>query len=409
MTGGWYEQGSSTPIVTTYINPNTGKPYTPSELSALGGGTTTATTTTTPTTSLSHPNAPTTPSQQGIIFLNGEYIGPIDSNFSGLSQSEQEAWIKKTYGVDVTGKPWSYSGSTSSIKPTENALTTPQVSLPSLGSINVPAPAVTPAPEYKPSPEQLAWEQQYGTQLHEWLEAGGYGIPEETQALMAQQTTDVLKAKETEDIRVMRNNMERRGITNSGFIFSNEQKIKANTTMTLAKSITDVKIQSAIMKMASFEKAMGATAQFLGYLSEQSQLKYQPEFATWQAQQQATLYQYQAKMDLYKTQLQQAYTQQNMQLQQAYTQQNMQSQQAYTQQNMQLQQGYTQQNMQQEQDYKQQNMQLQAQISMAAQKDQQAFEEKMAQMEMEAQAQAAKAQGAGQMIVGLLGLVAASF
>ena len=68
------------------------------------------------------------------------------------------------------------------------------------------------------------------------------------------------------------------------------------------------------MKMASFEKAMGAAAQFLGYLGEMSALKYQPEFATWQAQQTATLYQWQAKMDIYKMKIAQAYQQSNIKL-----------------------------------------------------------------------------------------------
>jgi len=106
--------------------------------------------------------------------------------------------------------------------------------------------------------------------------------------------------------------MERRGITNSGFIFAGEQAIRSNTSKTIAAGIADVQIKSALMKMASFETAMGQAGQFLGYLSEQSQLKYQPQFQTWAAQQQANLYQYQAKMDIYKTQLQQAYQQQNL-------------------------------------------------------------------------------------------------
>jgi len=181
-----------------------------------------------------------------------------------------------------------------------------------LGSTKVPAPAVTPAPPYEISPEQQAWEEKVGGYLTSTLAQGGIGIPEETMALMTQKTTDTLKAKETEDIRVMRNNMERRGITNSGFVFSNEQKIRSGTTMAIANSITDLNIQNSLMKMASFENAMGQAAQFLGYLGEQTQLKNQPAYLTWQAQQQATLYQYQATMDLYKIRIQQAYAQNNM-------------------------------------------------------------------------------------------------
>jgi len=161
----------------------------------------------------------------------------------------------------------------------------------------IPAVEVTPAPEYEISPEQKAWEEMYSGQLQQWIEAGGYGIPEETQAKMIQRTTDTLKAKEAEDIRVMRNNMERRGLTNSGLVFANEQKIRANTTIAIANSITDIQIQSALMKMASFEKALGAAGEYLGYLSEQSQLAYQPKVLTWQAQTQSDLIRYQEQIN----------------------------------------------------------------------------------------------------------------
>jgi len=136
-----------------------------------------------------------------------------------------------------------------------------------------------------------------GTKLVDWVQAGGYGLPPELQAQMIQQQTDTLKAGETENIRVMRNNMERRGITNSGFIFANEQSIKSNTTKAIAGAIADVQINSELMKMASFEKAMGATAQFLGYLSEQSKMIYSGKMATWEAQTQAGLIQYQAQIN----------------------------------------------------------------------------------------------------------------
>ena len=127
----------------------------------------------------------------------------------------------------------------------------------------------------------------------------------------------------------MNNNMERRGITNSGFAFSNEQQIRSNTTVAIAGAISDVQIQSALMKMASFEKAMGAAAQFLGYLSEQSQLKYAPKFATWQAEQMAKMAKWQAEFDLTKMQLNQAYQTQNIKLQAELTSQLYEQQHAY--------------------------------------------------------------------------------
>jgi hypothetical protein len=180
------------------------------------------------------------------------------------------------------------------------------------------APNISDAPAYEPSPEEQAWAENYQGELQDWLDAGGYGIPEETQELMQEQIGDVLKADEEEQLRVMKNDMERRGITNSGLLFSETQKVKANTTQNLAKSITDVKIQSELMKLASFEKAMGAAGQFLDYLSTQSQLKYQPEFATWQVEQEAKLIEYQQKMDVYKLNLAQAHQEQNMEAEYYY-------------------------------------------------------------------------------------------
>ena len=132
---------------------------------------------------------------------------------------------------------------------------------------------------------------------------------------MIQVQTDTLKAREQEALRVMKNNMERRGITNSGYLQSNENMIHSNTSVAIAGAIADVQIKSAVLKIASFEKAMGQMAQFLGFLSEQSQLAYAPEFATWQAEQLATMQHWQGKLDLYKMELNQAYQTQNILLQ----------------------------------------------------------------------------------------------
>lgn len=142
-------------------------------------------------------------------------------------------------------------------------------------------PEVPTVPPYEPSPEQAAMEAEYADELAKWREAGGYGIPEETQIQMIQRATDILKAREAESIRVMKDNMESREITNSGFVFANEMTIKSNTTLALANSITDVQINSALMKMASFEKMMGSTAQFIGYLAQESAKAYAPKLAQW--------------------------------------------------------------------------------------------------------------------------------
>ena len=148
------------------------------------------------------------------------------------------------------------------------------------------------APEWEISPEEQAWQDMLGGEIGDVINQGGIGIPEETQAAMLQGQTDTLKAQEAANIRVMRNNMERRGITNSGFVYSNEQKIRSNTTVALAKSMTDIGIQNQMMKISSYENAIGRAAQFLGYLGEQTQNKYM-----------AQLYAWQGKLDIWKAQL----------------------------------------------------------------------------------------------------------
>lgn len=269
-----------------YINPKTGQPCDYDEYTkACAGSSTTSTVATTPTSNIPNWEDYLSSIQVGGEAPDGVTIKQIKEDYRDLFASPP--------GVTPTTTPTFGEGAAAGISPLE----------------------ITPAPPYEISPAQQAFEEMYGGTVTDWVEAGGYGIPEETQALMIQKQTDALKARETENIRVMRNNMERRGITNSGFVFANEQAIRSNTSVAIAGAIADVQINSALMKMASFEKAMGAAAQFLGYLSEQSQLKYAPEFATWQAEQMAKMQAWQAKIDIYKMELNQAYQTQNMQLQ----------------------------------------------------------------------------------------------
>ncbi|GAH96235.1 unnamed protein product, partial [marine sediment metagenome] len=75
-----------------------------------------------------------------------------------------------------------------------------------------------------------------------------------------------------------------------------QQKIKSATTTAIANSVTDIQIKSALMKMASFENALGHAGQFLGYLQEQSKIIFSGKMATWEAQTQADLIQYQAQI-----------------------------------------------------------------------------------------------------------------
>lgn len=243
-------------------------------------------------------------------YYGGEYTGISDYRNPETGKAYDINYFAGNQNVGTADNNGAVNGVTGSISGSTSQ-SVPKVS----------APKVDAAPAYQQSPEELAWQESYSGKVDEWVQAGGYGIPEETQEMMGEQVSDVLKANEEEQIRLMKNDMERKGITNSGLLYSETQKIKANTTMQIAKSITDIKIQSSLMKMASFEQAMGHAGQFLDYLSQQSQLKYAPEFATWQAKQQAKLMQWQENMDRQKLAIQQAYQQENMQLEYQLTSQ----------------------------------------------------------------------------------------
>ena len=254
------------------------------------------------------------------------------------------------------------------VAPAEEPYVTPdygRVPEPSFGSIKLPGIKVDEAPAYEKTPEQIAWEQAHGGRIEDILQKGGLGIDEETQQLMKQQQFDILKAREKENLRLMEADMIRRGITSSLLWFSEEQKIKATTTRSLAASMTEISIKSAFMKMASFENALGLSAQYLGYLSEQSQLAYAPKLATWQAKQQAKIVAYQAKVEVYKMKLNQAYTQNNM---------------SYA-----------------------------AEIAADVAHQQNVWDVEMAVMEMENNAEIAKAQGAGNLLGTIIGGVTSLF
>jgi hypothetical protein len=310
-----------------YINPTTGEHCTFGEYTkacADAGIAPTSTPTATPTTTPEFTEGGTpwmtlTPGPTGSGTLTSTAINPETGKpytAAELAQFIPEGqtlpeYLTAQYGTE--GGPYRLGypptgGAGGAVTPT-----TPTT--PTFGAgAEIPLPEVTPAPPYEKTPEQIAFEEMYSGQLTDWVEAGGYGIPEETQAQMIQQQTDSLKAREQESLRVMRNTMERRGLTNSGLIFANEQAIRSGTSVAIAGAIADVQIKSALLKLASFETAMGQAGQFLDYLSLQTQLKYAPEFATWKAQQQAILYQWQGEMDVLKLDINQAYQQQNIAL-----------------------------------------------------------------------------------------------
>lgn len=117
---------------------------------------------------------------------------------------------------------------------------------------------------------------------------------------MEQHLFDYLKADEQEQLRLLKNEMERKGLSNSGLYFYKSQQIRANVTTQMARGINEIQIQSSLMKLASFERAMGEAGNYLQYLGHQSELKYQAEFATWTAQQQAKMAAWQENLDRQK-------------------------------------------------------------------------------------------------------------
>lgn len=316
---GWYQDGQL--LASTYQNPATGVAYTPQELQALAGGTTpTGTPGTTPTGAPGTTPTANLPTYQE--WLNTNYPGATTTpeQLTGAHQ-EYLDWVTSqggTIGADAQTPPTMSGVGTQPPGYIPGQLSPHIATTPTFGegaAADIPLPEVTPAPPYEKTPEQIAFEGMYAGKLTDWVEEGGYGIPEETQAQMIQQQTDSLKARETESLRVMKNTMERRGLTNSGLIFANEQAIRSGTSVAIAGAIADVQIKSALIKLASFENAMGQAGQFLNYLSTQSQLAYQPEFATWQAQQMAKMQQWQGQLDLLKMEINQAYQTQNLTLQ----------------------------------------------------------------------------------------------
>jgi len=173
--------------------------------------------------------------------------------------------------------------------------------------VNIPE-----APAYVQSQEQQDWAKMHSEQIQNIIDKQGIGIDEATQQLMKQQTWDLIKADRNERLRRLKQNMETRGITNAGLYLSESMKIHANATKALAASVTEVKIKSAFMKMASYENALGLSQNFLSYLSEQSQLEYAPKLAAWSKRADAKIAAQAASVQVYVTKLQQAYAINNM-------------------------------------------------------------------------------------------------
>ena len=331
-----------------------------------------------------------------------------------------------TTGLTEPVAPTTTPTTTAPTTPTVPPITVPTMTMPSaptpptlppVPKLELPTmPEVPTVPPYEKSPEQIAHEEEYGEDLREWREAGGYGIPEDIQTKMIQKETDILKAREAENIRIMKNNMERREITNSGFVFANEQTIKSNTTVAIANNIRDVQISSALMKMASFEKAMGATAQFIGYLANESLKAYAPKMAQWEkeAQYRLTEYGVEASYGMAKADLEASYAlagygvaaeygmagyQAKVQGALAQFQVNAMAIMTEWQGKMDL---YK---MEINQAYAQDNIDLANQWTQTLQDDQQAHEEILTEMELEAANAQAAAEGAGNIFGTIIGFL----
>lgn len=164
-------------------------------------------------------------------------------------------------------------------------------------------PRISPAPAYTPTPEQLAWQQFYESQLKGVIEQKGIGFPEETKNALIQQQIALIRAQEQEALRNLRTQMERRGITNSLYALSQEQKLKSASTLAMSQAVTDVNIKDALQKISSYENALSRAASYLAYLAEESSKKYQPQYNTWVIQQEALLRRYQSELDTYKMQI----------------------------------------------------------------------------------------------------------
>jgi hypothetical protein len=159
------------------------------------------------------------------------------------------------------------------------------------------------APLYETSPEAQAWMNRYGKYVSEGLEQGGYGMDAATMQKYQNNIYDTVKAQEQESIRTLRNQLEARGLTDSGYEFERVSYIRAEGTKTLARSINDLQIQNSLMKLSSFENLMGHSANLIGMLNQETYMKYQSKLYDWQAQ-----------VDIYKMALAQSYQQKNMKL-----------------------------------------------------------------------------------------------
>ena len=290
---GWYS--GTTFIASTYKNPTTGLAYTPAELAGLSGGATTPTTTTPttiPTTSQleASPSGVTYDQNTGIL-TNPQY------GFTGTL----EEWHK------FHPEPLEYEGIAGPIVNREGITTapTPPSTIPTIANLEVPcAPALPP---YKPTAELEALSTQVGGAISDIITQGGIGMGEETKEQLFLREAEIINASTAQAQRNLEDRMAAQGLSDSGMAFSEGMKLASKSTIAMANVMRDVAIQDSLMKIASYQNALGLGVQFLSYLSEESWRQYQP-----------TLYQWQAQVDMYKLAINDAYTKQNYALAHSY-------------------------------------------------------------------------------------------
>jgi len=270
---GWYS--GTTFIASTYKNPATGLAYTPAELAGLSGGATT------PTTSQLETGGTVTPTNTWNPFHAGWNATPEEQ------AAAQAAYISGGWGGEVGG-----------------AVTAPTPA-PPISTLEIPqAPTLPP---YKPTAELEALSTQVGGAISGIIAEGGIGMGEETKEQLFLREAEIINASTAQAQRNLEDRMAAQGLSDSGMAFSEGMKLASKSTIAMANVMRDVTIQDSLMKIASYQNALGLGVQFLSYLSEESWRQYQPTILNWQA-----------KVDMYKLAITDAYNKQNLDLAHSY-------------------------------------------------------------------------------------------
>ena len=243
-------------------------------------------TTTAPATTPTSPSGVTYDPNTGIL-TNPQY------GFTGTL----EEWHK------FHPEPLEYEGIAGPIVNREGITTAPTTpsTIPTIANLEVPqAPALPP---YKPTAELEKLSAQVGGAISDIITQGGIGMGEETKEQLFLREAEIINASTAQAQRNLEDRMAAQGLYDSGMAFSEGMKLASKSTIAMANVMRDVAIQDSLMKIASYQNALGLGVQFLSYLSEESWRQYQP-----------TLYQWQAKVDMYKLAITDAYNKQNLAL-----------------------------------------------------------------------------------------------